>query len=246
MTRLPRQLQDLARMLAYILGRRPDEFGLVLAADGSVALKHLLQVLVAEPGWGWVRRRQIEEVAALHQPRVIELDGERLRGCPPAPLANLRRPEAQPPALLYAAIAPKAHERVWQEGLKPPGEQELLLADSPDLALKVGRRRAPQPVLVTVMTAPARKQGVQFTGYGEHWYLAPALPREVLQVPTPPLAKEPARPEKKPPPPPPGAVVMDLPQFMQPPLKSRGKKKDEPDWKSGARAWRKKRRRGEG
>jgi len=43
MPRLPRELENLARMLAYMLGRRPDEFGLVLAEGGWMAVKPLLQ-----------------------------------------------------------------------------------------------------------------------------------------------------------------------------------------------------------
>jgi putative RNA 2'-phosphotransferase len=244
MSRLPRQLENLARMLTYMLCHRPDEFGLVLAEDGFVAVKALLQALTAEPGWGFVRRQHLEQVVGLLQPAAFELAQERLRCLTPGP-ARLRRPLASPPALLFGAISPKLHGRVWEEGLKPPAHQELVLAATRETALKLGRRRGPDPVLVTVQAQAAAKSGLVFQGYGEELYLAPALPREFIQLPPPPQVREGAQPLKPPRPlPSPGSVILDLPRmFTAPPAKTRGKgKKGEAAWKVGARELRKKRR----
>ena len=244
MPRLPRQLESLARMLAYLLSHRPDEFGLVLSEEGFASIKQVLQALAGEPGWGFVRRRHLEELAALLAPPQFELQGEQIRALAPA---RLRRPPGEaPPALLYLAISPKAHEPVWQEGLRPAPGRELVLARRPELAMKLGRRRAPEPVLVTVQTQAAARAGVAFQGYGEDLFLVPSLPREFLQMPDPPQLKEkpkPAKPAR--PPSPPGALIMDLPQVLQGPAPKSGKHRGEPAWKSGARALRKKRKRGE-
>lgn len=246
MTRLPRTLEALARMLTYLLCHRPDEFGLVLDADGFVAVKHLLQALGAEPGWGWVRRQRLEEVAAMLQPPRFELTGEQMRARSPEP-ANLRRPPGEtPPALLYAAIPPKAHERVWEEGLKPACGRELVLAATRETALKLGRRRAPDLVLVTVQAQAAARSGITFQGYGEELFLAPAaIARDFLQMPPPPQSPAKPKPEQPArPAPPPGALEMSLSDFLQKTPPRRGKK-DEPAWKAGTRALRKKRRRGQ-
>ena len=152
-----------------------------------------------------------------------------------------------PPALLYAAIPPKAHARVWEEGLKPLPDRELVLAATPELAKKLGRRRAPDPVMVTVQAQAAARRGLSFTGYGEGLYLAPALPRDVLQLPPPPQVPEKPKPEKpRPQAPTPGSFTLDLPGMLQPAAKPRSKgKKTEPDWKAGTRALRKQREKGE-
>jgi len=47
-----RSPQNLAKMLAYVLGRRPDEFGLIPDAEGFVRIKDLLKALHEEEGWG--------------------------------------------------------------------------------------------------------------------------------------------------------------------------------------------------
>jgi putative RNA 2'-phosphotransferase len=238
--RLPRQLEALARLLTYILCHRPDEFGLVLSEEGFVPIKHLLPALAGEPGWGFVRRRQLEEIAALGQPRALEIQGDLIRALIPGP-ARLRQPVAAPPTLLYYAISSKAHARVWEDGLKAPAGQDLLLAATPELAQKLGKRRG-GGLLVTIQARAAKQKGVVFQGYGESLFLAGAVPREFLQLPAPDLKEtdKPGKPAK--PKPLAGTVVMDLPQFFQEAARVKGKFKGEAAWKTGAKAARKKKR----
>jgi putative RNA 2'-phosphotransferase len=247
MTRLPKQLESVARMLTYILSHRPDEFGLVLSEEGFIPIKPLLQALGTEPGWGFVRRYHLDQVAGLMSPPAFQVEGERIRALSPGPAQLRRLPGEPPPALLYAAIPPKAHTRVWEEGLKSPPDRELVLAATPELAIKLGRRRTPDPILVTVQAQAAARRGLSFTGYGEGLYLAPALPRDFLQLRPPPQAPEKPKPEKpRPTAPTPGSFTLDLPGMLQPAAKPRAKsKKSEPDWKAGTRALRKQREKGE-
>ena len=136
---------------------------------------------------------------------------------------------------------------MWEEGLKTPPDRELVLAATPELAKKLGRRRAPDPVMVTVQAQAAARRGVSFTGYGEGLYLAPALDRDFLQLPPPPQAPEKPKAEKpRPTAPTPGSFTLDLPGMLPPATKPRSKgKKSEPDWKAGTRALRKQREKGE-
>jgi hypothetical protein len=179
----------------------------------------------------------------LMQPPAFEMVEERLRCLNPKGLPE-RRPGEKPPPLLYLAIPPKAHERVWQDGLKAPAGQELVLARSKETALKLGKRRAPTPILVTIQAQAAAKAGAAFSGYGDELFLAAALDREFLQLPAPPPPEEkPKAPKAAPPQPTPGTFLVDLSQPLVKPPRPRGKKA-EPDWKSGARALRKQREKG--
>ena len=249
MTRLPRQLEDLTKVLTYLLCHRPDEFGLVLDHEGFVSIKQLLQALAGEPRLSHLRRHHLEQVAGLLQPSRFELAGDKIRGLVPAPL-NLRRPGEEPPTLLYIAITPKSHERVFETGLKAPGDRELLLAHTKELALKLGRRRSPDPVLVTVQAQAAARSGVAIENYGENLSLAREIPRQFLQLAPPPV--KPQKPERpKPekaatPPPLPGTVLLDLPDFLAKTIRPRSKdKRGEPAWKPGTRALRRERRKRE-
>lgn len=241
MARLPKQLESLARMLTYILCHRPDELGLVLNRDGFIPIKQLLSTLAAEPGWSFVRRHHLEQLVGLLSPPAFEIASDQIRAVSPEPASLRRAPGETPPALLYIAIPPKAHARVWEEGLRPPPDRELVLVTTKDLALKLGRRRAPHPIVVIVQAQAAARRGLELTGYGEDLYLSPALPRDLLQLPPPPVVPERPKPETVRPTP--GTFVPDLAKLYQPPQKLHGKtKKDEPAWKSGAR---KERRQGE-
>ena len=121
-----------------------------------------------------MRRHHLDQVVSLLQPPAFEVAEDKIRCLQPGPLPR-RRPGEAPPALLYLAIPAKAHERVWQEGLKAPVGQELLLARSKETALKLGKRRAPAPILVTIQAQAAAKAGSEFAGYGEEFFLANSL-----------------------------------------------------------------------
>lgn len=245
MSRLPRQLENISRMLTYILCHRPDEFGVVLDEDGFISIKRLLAALAGEPGLSRVRRHHLEQLAGLVKPPAFEIVGDRIRGLAPGP-AQLRRPLGEPPPpLLYVGIPPKAHAAVAEYGLKPPPGQELVLAAGSQAAMKLARRRSPDPILITVQARTAAQAGVVFQGYGEGLFLAPATPREYLHVP--PLPKEPERAKPKPKParpeiplPPPGALAVDFAEMMKKAGKM-SRKKDEPAWKIATRKERRKR-----
>ncbi len=239
---LPPHLANLARALRYVLGHRPDEVGLVLDEAGFVPVKRLLAALAGELGLAWVRRQHLEELAALQRPVALELAGDRVRSLIPPP-PKLRRPEEPVPVYLYLAIPPKSHARVWEEGLKAPPGEELILARTPEMALKVGRRRAPVPVPVTVQAQAAARKGVGFTAYGGELFLAREVPRRFLELSAPPPVPETARPPKPAGPPPvPGELRVDLAALLQEAPKPKGKRRDEPAWKTAARKERRKRR----
>ncbi|MGD9373369.1 MAG: RNA 2'-phosphotransferase, partial [Desulfobacterales bacterium] len=57
-----RSPKQLAKFIDYILARRPDEFGLVVDAEGFVKIKELLKTLNEEVGWKYVRRSHLDEI----------------------------------------------------------------------------------------------------------------------------------------------------------------------------------------
>ena len=56
------RINDLSRFLLYMLGRRPDEFGLVPEGEGWLSFREILRALHEEPGWGYVREIHLREV----------------------------------------------------------------------------------------------------------------------------------------------------------------------------------------
>ena len=54
--------QILAKFIAYILERRPDEFGLVIDSEGYIKIKELLKALNEEKEFRHVRRSDLNEI----------------------------------------------------------------------------------------------------------------------------------------------------------------------------------------
>lgn len=184
-----RQAQQLARFVTYVLGRRPDEFGLVTDPQGYVPTAELLKV-AREEGWPQVRRNQLE-VLSYHVGReVLEFRAHLVRATDRSRLADIPRPSAACPKLLYAPIRRKAYEAVAQHGLRPQGHtgRVVLFADRA-LAEKTGRRQDGTPVLVTVNVAGAKACGCALQPFAEAIFLAETVPPECCRLPRAPLAR---------------------------------------------------------
>ncbi|MFP3867231.1 MAG: RNA 2'-phosphotransferase [Desulfobacteraceae bacterium] len=249
MSRPQQRLESLGRMLTYILSHRPDEFGLVLDSEGWLSLKNLLQVLAEEPGWGFVRRSHLLDAVHLLTPPRFEVSDNLIRSRPLGAAAGYGCESEWPPVLLYRAITRKSHAVVAQHGLRPPTDGQLVLARTPEMAQRIGRRRDPQAVLVTVQAQAAAGAGGIFYPYGEalfltdailpHFLQLPPCPKEGPKKPAPmPAAAEEAGPE----PMIPGAVLLDI----QGKPVNRGqdrRRKRGPEWKEQVRLERRQRRR---
>ena len=236
--------ESLAKLLSYILCRRPDEFGLVLDEAGRLPVKELLWALAQAEGWGYVRRSHLEEVVNLVSPGAFELAKTHIRALQPGP-AKLRSQESVwPPPLLYRSITAKSHGVVAARGLRPPTAGELVLAGNPEMARRLGQRRDPQAVLVTIQAQNAAKRGLEFFSYGEVLYLSGEIGPEYLQLPP-----APKKPEAKPAPvekpvstpPTPGSVWLDIQGQPLKPWKEKGRKKG-PAWKEGAQELRRRKK----
>lgn len=207
----------LEKMLLYILGRRPDEFGLVLDPQGFVGMKVLLQALQEEEGWRFVRQGHLREAAWRQPDSGIEIQGAAIRARHREAVL-LRRPALDLPKRLYTAVRRRSHDRVLENGLAlgdPTGY--LVLSVEETMAQRIGRRRDSAPVLIAVRTACAQAAGVSFQYAGELLVLSGPLPRDCLEIPPLPKSREPAAPAERPREHPvhPGSVVRHLGDFSQ-------------------------------
>ncbi len=224
--------------MSYCLARRPDEFGLVPEAGGFVCLKHLARALSEEPGWGFVRESHLRE-AAYGESFEISEDG-RIRAVAPELAADFLAAAAVPPTVLYLAARRKAYGAIIEHGLRAHDGRPVVLAASPEMALKIGRRRDSEPVMIKVRAAEAAGcSRARFGRAGELLYVAEAVPAQFMDGP--PLEKI-AMPRRRPqvaepqPQELPGSFFPRLAapaQGMEPPGSPRpkNKKRDGPEWK---------------
>ena len=227
--------KQLAKLLTYMLGRQPDEFGLVLDRDGFVRVKELLKAVCEEDGWKHIRRRHLEEILITIPDPPIEIHKSRIRAID---RSRLPSPEAawDPPKLLYHCVRQRAYPHVRDKGIRPSQGMQIRLTEDKTMALRIGRRIDPKPVMLTVHASRAHHHGVQFQRYGESLFLSGPLPKDCLTGPPVTKPKVPKVKDEKPvptPPPSPGSF------FMEPDPQKRAEKRLR---KKKDIAWKKERR----
>jgi putative RNA 2'-phosphotransferase len=243
----PKTAKELRKLMTYVLGRRPDEFGLVPDHEGFVRVKDLIKAISEEPGWGYVRRSHIHEVliTSSDRPFILEEDRIKAAGCDAAVRPV---PDVVPPKLLYHCVRRKAYPVVCEKGISPMGQHHVFLATTQDMALRIGKRRDPKPVLLTVQARRAGEAGVSSSRQGEFLYMVdhvpvgyfsgPPLPKEKREAPQAKKEGAPAEDTLA------GTFVLDMErskELQQQRLKRKGLKKDIA-WKKEARRFRRRRK----
>lgn len=182
-----KQNKRLSKIIDYMLAKAPGEFGLIPDEDGFVKIKDLLLALHDEEGWRHVRQATLDELTMTVPDVPFEISDNRIRSrqaaaLPPPAIARTV------PRLLFTCIRQRAYPHVLRKGIAPTTHTRVVLSSDKALAEKIGSRRSPDPVTLTIHTDKAEQQGVIFYQAGESLYLAdyvpegcfsgPALPRE--------------------------------------------------------------------
>jgi putative RNA 2'-phosphotransferase len=179
--------KQLAKLLNYILGRRPDEFGLVVDKDGFVKVKELIKAVNEEEGLKYVRRPHINEIMITLPNHGLEVADNLIRAINREHLPK-QSFALDPPKLLYTCVREKAYPYVKDKGIRPAGYSKVVLASTADLAYRIGKRSDHAAVLLTVQVNHAEDRGVVFFQTGESLFLADYIPPDGFSGP--PLPKD--------------------------------------------------------
>ncbi|MGD8701695.1 MAG: RNA 2'-phosphotransferase [Desulfosarcina sp.] len=186
----------LSKFLFYMLGRQPDEFGLVPDAHGYVSVKDLMKALAEEPGWRHVRVNHVREVILTSRSPAIEMQHSRVRAVNRTHLVAPQLAESIP-KLLYFPIRRRAYPHVSENGLGPITQgRRIVLADNRPMAERLGKRIDPSPIILTVSAKQAREHGAIAWCFGKQLYLFDRLPPGCFSGP--PLPKSRPIPQKSP------------------------------------------------
>lgn len=238
-----KEIQRLAKFLAYVLGVRPDEFGLVPNPDGFVPIKELLQALKEEEEWRFVGRGHLNELLHAGFREELEIQGESVRWRTPRGDFT-PRPAGESPQRLYCAVRPRAHPVVLEKGLKPFKGPWVVLARTQELALRIGRRKDPSPVLIQVKAKEAARRNIQFFATQGELFLVEELPADLLEGP-PVTQKQKERLALKPSipkpiqPSTPGSFYLDFTEQAGPAKQASRRRDKDPAWKRDRRRARK-------
>jgi putative RNA 2'-phosphotransferase len=189
-----KEIKKYAKFLAYILGYRPDEFGLVPDRNGFVKIKEFLKAITEESGWKFFRRSNIDEILITLIDPPIEIVGNAIRSKNREHLKERLFLE-HPPRILYTAIRQRAYPSSIERGIRPMGRAHVILASEKEMAQRIGKRVDRQPTILTVNTFAAIQNGSLFFQCGENLFLSRYIAPDCFTGP--PLPKEPGETVKK-------------------------------------------------
>jgi putative RNA 2'-phosphotransferase len=229
---------SLEKLLRYVLGIAPNEFGLVAGEGGYVPMKDLLAAIKDEGGFRGASESRIMELVNVPGGKSpFETEGNLIRLKPESASLPPPVPEGQKlPKELYAALKPSTWPAASQNGLMPrrPKENAVPLFTDKDMAFKVAKRFCPDPVPIRIQASKAKADGVVFTPYGDNIFLCDYVPQNFLIGP---VVKPQEEKDIKKTSPPSESRTTDysVQELMVEPVIHKGKKKgkysDEPDWK---------------
>ena len=175
------RLTAISRKVSYALRHRPQEFGLVLDAQGFVAVDDLLAALNAQDTHLNVTRADLEEIISTSPKQRHEIAGDRIRALyGHSGSQHMQAQPACPPDVLYHGTSHAAAATILQEGLKPMGRQYVHLSADVTTAHAVGVRHDASPVLLVVDAAAAHAAGVAFYRGNDQVWLADAVPARYI------------------------------------------------------------------
>lgn len=173
----------LSRMVALLLRHRPETVGLHLDAGGFVILDDLAHALTTQPGWSSTTTSDLIALAE-SDPRRFEVKDGRIRARYGHTVAvDAPGDPAVPPEWLYAGASVEDLAGIAGHGLQAAGRQRVHLSATPQAALEVGRRHAPDAVVVVIFSRRAAASGIAFRLARAGLYLTTAIPPEFLQFP---------------------------------------------------------------
>jgi len=205
--------KQLAKLIDYILSRRPDEFGLVTDVRGFIKIKDLLKAIHEEEGFRYVRRPHLDEILITLPDHSFEISDKLIRS-----KARDRLPQrvcaVDTPKLLFTCVRQKAYPHVIEKGIRPTGFSHIILSSNPDMAERIGKRIDQAPILLTVNAHQSTMKGVVFLQAGASLYLADFIPEGCFRGPALPKEKPGAAksiPKEKPAQPQtPGSFLVDM------------------------------------
>lgn len=173
----------LSKFLSLVLRHQPEAIGLLLDAQGWVAIDDLV-ARAAAAGTAFSRSELEQVVAASDKKRfTLSEDGQRIRAAQGHSVTvALGLTPCEPPAVLYHGTATRFVESIMAQGLKPQSRQQVHLSLDETTAVNVGRRHG-KPVVLRVDAAAMHRAGLQFYVADNGVWLTDQVPPEFLSAP---------------------------------------------------------------
>ncbi len=174
--------KTLAKTLTYIAYHAPAEYGLFWDPDGTMPWKELYWALQEDPSLRFVREAIIRELSYLGLELPFIVAGSLLRRregleLPSYPLAD------HVPERLYFACRRKNYHFLSDHGIVRSQRSFVPVSADKELALRLGKRRDSDPLLIEIRAAKASSEGQLVRWAGGELYLVESIPASYLIFP---------------------------------------------------------------
>lgn len=175
-------LVRISKLLALILRHTPEQFGIVLDAEGYAALPEVLAAVRTRIESATLA--DLEAVVSQVEPqksRYSIVGGEIRANYGHSLAGRIEQQAGVPPPVLWHGTPEDALQQISQQGLRPMRRQYVHLTTSQDLATRIGARHG-KPRLLRVDAAAAHAQGTVFYRANDAFWLALHIPPQYLGI----------------------------------------------------------------
>lgn len=174
------ELTRLSKRLSFILRHHPDKIGVTLDQYGRVKLDELITKFNQHFGTP-ISKQVIQQIMAQSDKQRYAIEGNTIRALygHSIPVKPLTRPMT-PPDRLFHGTTHAAARFIVDEGLKKMDRDFVHLSANQAMAIQVGKRRDPQPVIFQVAAKQAANHGLLFYPTKSGIWLVDAIPAKYL------------------------------------------------------------------
>ncbi|MFP4005659.1 MAG: RNA 2'-phosphotransferase [Candidatus Hadarchaeia archaeon] len=170
--------QKVSKYMAYLLRHNPS--GLDISRDGFADLDSLLEKL--RERWDDMELDDVQEIVDSDLKGRYEINAGKIRAkyghsIDVDPCFSEANKD-----VLFHGTTPSAAKKIMREGLKPSGRKRVHLSKERENALKVGKRRSDNPVLLKIDAQRARDNGIRIERASEEVFVAEPIPPEFIEI----------------------------------------------------------------
>ncbi len=172
-----------SKKISFLLRHHPEKIGIKLDQYGRVNLSEFIEKFNNHYGRIHIDRALIEKIMAQSDKQRYAIEGDTIRALygHSVPVKPLTAPST-PPGILYHGTTHVAAELIKTEGIKKMDRDFVHLSATVEMAVQVGKRRDPQPVIFEVAAKQASEDGLLFYPTRSNIWLVDFVPAKYLKL----------------------------------------------------------------
>ena len=174
----------LSKEISFALRHAPQEYGLKLDEEGYVGIEELLSAINAGGDYNPpATLNDIIEMINLSEKKRHEINDGKIRALYGHTVPErIIKKEGTPPDVLFHGTSHKAIDRIMNEGLKPMKRNYVHLSADIDTAIRVGKRRDENPIILQIDVESAQRDGIKFFVGNDKVWLCDFLSPKYIKI----------------------------------------------------------------